>query len=72
MRTQHLIIVNLIVANCLVFSTLLEMFFSDVDHLWTQDIPNVPLTVGGKTRPHIDQGGSKLEVLNYKNNIQHF
>ena len=30
------------------------------DHLWTQDSPIFPLTVGGKTGPYIEQGGSRL------------
>ena len=44
-------------------STLLETVPFVVDHLWTQDSPMFPLTVGGKTGPHIDQGGSELNVL---------
>ena len=43
--------------------TLLETVFSVFDHLWTHDSLIVPLTVGGKTKPYIDQGRSKLNVL---------
>ena len=46
-------------------STLLETVASVFDHMWTQDSPIFPLTIGGKKGPYIDQGGSDLmfEVL---------
>ena len=60
---QTLILVDLIVVNLISgFSTLLETVPFVFDHIWTLDSPIVPLTVDGKTRPYIDQGGSKLEV----------
>ena len=47
-------------------STLLEMVPFVVDLLWTQDSPIFPLMFGGKTGPHIDQGGSRLRVYHYQ------
>ena len=67
MYAQTLILVKLIVVNLFsCFSTLLETLWSVFDHLWTQDSPICPLTVGGQTIPYIDQGWSKLKVLNFK------
>ena len=61
---QTLIVVALIVVNlfncCL---TLLETVPFVVDHPWKQDSLIFPLTVGGKTGPDIDQGGSKLKLF---------
>ena len=47
-------------AQC--FSTLLETVVFVFYHRWTQYSPSCPLTLGGKTGPYIDLGGSKLKV----------
>ena len=60
---QTLMLVNIILVSCLgVFPILLETVFSGLGHLWTQDSPMFPLTVGGNTGPYIDQGGLTLNV----------
>ena len=59
---QTLILLNLIVVTCLVSSTLLETVVFVFDHIWTQDSPMFSLTVGGKTGPYFDQGGSTHKV----------
>ena len=62
-HAQTLILVNLLLVDCLgSLTTLLETVFSVFDHIWSQDSPTVPLTLGGKTVPYIDQGGSTIKV----------
>ena len=64
---QTLIIVNLsreLVQFVQLYSKRLSRVVSVFDHIWTQDSPIYPLTVGGKTGPDIDQGWSTLKVSN--------
>ena len=44
------------------FLSLFETVSPVLDHLWTQDSPICPLTLGGKLGPYIDQGSSTTKV----------
>ena len=59
---QTLILVNLILVDCLGLFNCTQNGFLRVDHLWTQDNPICPLTVGGNTVHYIDHGRSTLKV----------
>ena len=59
---QILILVKLTLVNCLSLFNFTRNGFSVVDHLWTQDSPIFPLTVGGKAGLYVDQGASTIKV----------
>ena len=59
---QTLIVVAFIVVNLFSLFNFTRNGSLRFDHLWTQDSPMFRLTVGGKTGPYIDQGGSTLKV----------
>ena len=47
---------------CLFCSTLLEIVFPVLDHIWTQDTSICPLTFEHEMGPYIDQGKSTTRV----------